>query len=420
MRIDNHIEMSINKQEFKNLREKYPSWLEMKAHFESEEGGKLRLVEQGAHAVVRYEKNGIAAAAPVADAIFRSVVWDISANLPLCVAPFRANEGLPPVNTVFSAVEEFVDGFMVNAWVSGGELHISTRTRIGGENKFYSNKTFGQMFAECVKTSTLKNMETLKAELERLRADVNGNSAFVSFVVQHPEHRIVAKVSTPGLFAIHTGYVLQDGTVNVSERSVHWPQALARLQVPAYTRRVFKTEGEVEEFLRETAAEHGWRWQGLVFKNGSGTRWRMRTPTYTMLRQLRGTESTPLERFFRLRVSHQVVDYLKHYGEERDQFWEFEQTLRARTADILAAYTDAHKAHVVEFKDLPDALKPAVYLLHLKWRDELRSKGFSVRLQNVISVVNKMRGFEKQRLMGAAPYVAVSPHVVVVGEEVVV
>jgi len=145
--------MSISKQEFKTLREKYPSWLEMKAHFESEEGGKLRVVEQGAHAVVRYEKNEVAAAA---DAVFRSVVWDISANLPLCVAPFRANEGLPPVNTVFSAVEEFVDGFMVNAWVAGGELHISTRTRIGGENKFYSDKTFGEMFADCVKNSTLR------------------------------------------------------------------------------------------------------------------------------------------------------------------------------------------------------------------------------------------------------------------------
>jgi len=40
-----------------------------------------------------------------------------------------------------------------------------------------------------------------------------------------------------------------------------------------------------------------------------------------------------------------------------------------------------------------------------------------VRLQNVIGVVNKMRGFEKQRLMAAAPYVAISPHVVVVAEE---
>ena len=416
MRIDNHIEMSISREEFKTLREKYTSWLEMKAHFESEKGGKLRVVEQGAHAVVRYEKGQGEA---VADAIFRSVVWDISANLPLCVAPFRANEGLPPINTTFTSVEEFVDGFMVNVWVASGELRISTRTRIGGENKFYSDKTFGHMFVDCVKNSTLKNMETLKAELERLRADVGGNSAFVSFVVQHPEHRIVAKLSTPGLFVAHTGYVLQDGTVNLSERSVHWPQALARLQVPAYSRRVFKTEGEAEEFLRKTAAEHGWRWQGLVFKNGTGARWRMRTPTYTMLRQLRGTESTPLERFFRLRTSRQVVEYLKHYGEERDQFWEFEQTLRARTADILAAYTDVHKAHVVEFKNLPDALKPAVYLLHLKWRDELRSKGFSVRLQNVIGVVNKMRGFEKQRLMGAAPYVAKSPHVVLVGEEAV-
>jgi len=70
----------------------------------------------------------------------------------------------------------------------------------------------------------------------------------------------------------------------------------------------------------------------------------------------------------------------------------------------LTAYTDVHKAHSVAFKDLPDTLKPAVYLLHLKWRDELRPKGFSVRLQNVVDVVNNMRGFEKKRLMESGPY----------------
>ena len=103
------------------------------------------------------------------------------------------------------------------------------------------------------------------------------------------------------------------------------------------------------------------------------------------------------------------MEYLKHYGEDRPVFWEFEQRLRVVTGDVLTAYTDVHKAHSVAFKDLPGALKPAVYLLHLKWRDELRPKGFSVRLQNVIDVVNKLRGFEKKRLMEAAPYIAAAP-----------
>jgi hypothetical protein len=60
------------------------------------------------------------------------------------------------------------------------------------------------------------------------------------------------------------------------------------------------------------------------------------------------------------------------------------------------------------FKDLPDPLKPAVYMLHMKWRNELREKGFKVRLQNAIDVVNNMRDFEKRRLLDAPAYVQVA------------
>jgi hypothetical protein len=174
--------------------------------------------------------------------------------------------------------------------------------------------------------------------------------------------------------------------------------------------RNFHSEQEVHDLLRRTSVQRGWRWQGLVFKDGTGARWRLRTPTYTLLRELRGSEATDMERFFRLRAAKQVVDYLKHYGEDRQKFWDFEQTLRARTADVLAAYVDVHKAHAVKFKELPEALRPAVFMLHMKWRDELREKGFAVRLQNAIEVVNVMRDFEKRRLMELSPYEPISPN----------
>lgn len=392
--------MSFNITTFEALRQSFPTWPEMKVHFESES---LRVVEQGSVAVVRYEKGSTVAP------VFRSVVWDMSGNLPLCVAPPRAHEGLPPMGPTLSAVEDFADGFMVNAWVSAGVLQIATRTRVGGENKFYSDKTFGTMFQEGLATTPLKTMDALRDCLEGLRVDAGGVAAFASFVVQHPEHRIVAKFTGPGLYAVQTGYTTAAGVVHMSERAVNWPQALARLQVPSYPVRTFASEADVEDFLKRTATQRGWRWQGLVFKDGLGGRWRLRTPTYQMLRELRGSEATPMERFFRLRAQKNVVDYLKHYSEDRDVFWEYEQALRARTADVLLAYTDVHKAHAVAFKDLPEALRPAVYLLHVMWRDELRAKGFKVRLQNVIQVVNALRGFEKKRLLEAAPYVPVSP-----------
>jgi len=397
--------MSFTVDTFANLSSTYGSWAELKAFLESEEGGQLRVVEQDGVAVIRYDK---ALKTGVDVGIYRSVAWDMSSNTPLCVAPFRATEGAPPAKVPFSSVEDFVDGFMMNAWVSNGTLQVATRTRVGGDNKFYSDKTFGQLFDECLEKTALKNTDGLKACLEGLRSAENAVSAFASFVVQHPEHRIVAKAPSPMLFTVHTGCVMADGVVRVSERSVNWPQELSALRISTYNQKSFEKDDEVEVLLRNTAAQRGWRWQGLVFKDGKGGRWRMRTPTYTLLRQLRGSESTALERFFRLRAERKVVDYLKHYKEESDEFWKYEETLRARTSDVFSAYVDVHKAHAVAFKELPAAIRPAVFLLHTKWRDELRAKGFSVRLQNVIEVVNKLRPLEKKRQMEMVPYTAVA------------
>lgn len=398
--------MSITMSHFETLRQRFPDWPAMKAHLESTEGGSLRVVEQGDVAIVRSTQQSN----DLQSGVFRSVVWDMSGNTPLCVAPFRSREGMPPAGLQLSATEDFMDGFMMNVWVGAdGVLRLATRTRVGGENKFYSEKSFGTLFEECLSTTPLKTVDALRACLAGWGAEEGRVSTFASFVLQHPEHRIVSKFTSPGLYAIHLGYTTATGGVHISERAVNWPQELARLQVPSYPTRMFRSEAEVEDFLRRTAVQRGWRWQGLVFKDGTGSRWRLRTPTYTMLRQLRGGESTSLERFFRLRQERKVIEYLKHYGEERTAFWDFEKTLRARTADILAAYTDVHKAHATTFKELPEAYRPAVFLLHMKWRDELRSKGFSVRLQNAIDVVNQLRSFEKKRLMEAAPYVALAP-----------
>jgi len=396
--------MSFRINHFESLCQRFPTWAELSTHLTSVEGGSLRVVDCAPYAVVRYVKGQEG----VAD-IFRSVVWDTETNRPLCVAPPRAKEGLPPLARQLSATEDFVDGVMMNVWVGpDGVMRVATRTQIGGNNTFYGVKSFGQMLEDCVAASPLKTMDTLANTLNELRAEQNMASVFVSLVLQHPDHRIVAKIQNPGLNVVHVGMVDAAGGVSMAERATNWPQALARLQIPSYPVRVFSTEQEVQDMMRRTSVQRGWRWQGLVFKDGAGGRWRLRTPTYTLMRELRGSEAAAVDRFSRLRADNKVMDYLKHYAEDRDLFWTFEQKLRARTADVLAAYVDVHKAHAVKFKELPEALRPAVFMLHVMWRDELRTKGFTVRLQNAIQVVNSMRGFERVRLINAEPYVAVS------------
>ena len=396
--------MSVRVNHFESLRQRFPTFEELRAHLESAES--LRWISNNdGSGIFRYAKQRVATAD-----VFRSVVWNTETNLPLCVAPFKAKEGIPPLNVQLSATEDFVDGFMMNAWVGAdGVLHLATRTQIGGSNVFYGEKTFGEMFADAIAATPFKTADALEGELNTLRVEQGAASAFVSFVVQHPAHRVVARIVNPGLYVVHVGFVLESGFVSIAERATNWSQGFTRLQVPSYPSRIFRTEKDVEDLLQRTSVQRGWRWQGLVFKDGQGNRWRLRTPTYNMMRELRGSEASDMDRFFRLRETKQVLDYLKHYSEDRKTFWDFEQKLREKTADIMAAYVDVHKAHALTFKDLPDAIKPAVFMLHAKWRDELRLKGYKVRLQNAIDVVNGMRDFEKRRLMDAPKYVPRTP-----------
>ena len=161
--------------------------------------------------------------------------------------------------------------------------------------------------------------------------------------------------------------------------------------------------------LQRTAVQRGWRWQGLVFKDGNGGRWRLRNSTYLTLRALRGGEASVQDRFLRLRSEKNVMEYLKHYSEDREIFWNFELAFRSCIDDVFNAYTATHKSRVIAFKDLPAAYKPAVFLLHKMWLDELRPKGFVVRQAEAAIVVGRLRDFEQKRLLVAVRFVAPVP-----------
>ena len=393
----NNNRMSYTVSYFETLRSRFPTWSELSEHLKSEG---LRIVEntESSLVVIRYVKG-------TPDlALFRSVVWDTVSNLPVCMAPPMAQNGDPPCQVQLSATEDFVDGVMVNAFVTNGALQLATRTTLGANNHFYSEMSFADMFSDAISNTAMKGLNGLMEIMEAARVDCGAVSCFASFVLQHPEHRVVAKVEEATAYVVQMGYVSETGAIKICERSTNWPQAFGRLQVHSYATRRF-AENEAKQMLQRTAVQRGWRWQGLVFKDGNGGRWRLRSSTYQALRTLRGNEARAEDRFLRLRASKQVMEYLKHYSEDRDVFWGFEQSLRAKTEDVLKAYTAVHKARSLTFKELAVEYKPAVFLLHKLWLDELRPKGFVVRAFEAARTVAGLRDFEQKRLMAAAPFV---------------
>ena len=169
----------------------------------------------------------------------------------------------------------------------------------------------------------------------------------------------------------------------------------------------FKTQVDLESFFKGLVESKGWFFQGLTFKDGKGHRWRVRNPNYLYLRALRGSEATDTDRFLRLRSENKVVEYLKHYSEDRQEYWDLEQRLRASTKVAFDSYCEVHKAHNKKLADLPKNIQPCVFRLHSHYLNDLKPKNESIKMKDAVEVVNKMPIFEQRRLL-ANPVVPVN------------
>lgn len=374
---------------FKKLREKYTTWEALKTYLTSEEAGNfcVRDCESTPFAIIRYKK-GETSLASLEDAHWlRSVVWHKEKHLPVCVAPRKANTGTPPLSTDV-IVEEFYDGVMVNVFNCLGDStnHITTRSQYDASSKFYSEKTFKQMFMEARPVDSILQIVATEAF----------PAVFVSTVLQHPENRVVANVLKPAVHVVESGQVHTDGTVTMTT-----------CLIGSSTN--FKSENEPHEFLRKEAVKRGWRWQGFVFRDTLGNRWRMRSSTYTHLRTLRGNEAKPVDRFLRLRAAGSVVEYLKHYAEERQPFWDFETRLRTRTREIYDGYVSVHKTHEKKLADLPQPDKTVVFKLHAHYLAHLREQKKTLRIQDAIDLVNALPLWEQALLMTTPSHTVLEP-----------
>ena len=109
-----------------------------------------------------------------------------------------------------------------------------------------------------------------------------------------------------------------------------------------------------------------------------------------------------MERFLRLRSESKVSEYLKHYGEDRQTFWDLEQNLRAKTKEVFDSYCSVHKAHEKKLEDLPWSVRPCVFKLHAHYLEHLRPNNEKVTMKNAVDLVNNLALYEQKRLLTAA------------------
>jgi len=371
---------------FVNLINQYPVWNDLSQFLQSSQGGSIRVIEKDPvqpYVLLRYVKGQSDLNSTEKPWVrwMRSVVWNKHTNRPVCVAPPKAMNTEVPTSSELS-VEEFVEGVMVNGFVTDNpDMNWSTRSSFGASTGFYGAKTFADMIQEA------------EAARNWGKGDLAGtirheNYSFGSFVLQHPDHRVVQKIEKPSLYLIHLGCVDQDGRVTIADSPVDWPESLRDWAVKTYPS---LAEGEtaarrLDTMIRTTDAT----WQGLVFRGTSGDRWRLRSLSYRILRDLRGKESRIEDRFCRIRNQNMIRTYTQNWPEEQAKFLELEKRLRGLTSKIYTEYCAVHKEKSKVFLDVAIPLRTPIYQLHGIYLNNLRPKNLTLKMPIVIQYVNNL------------------------------
>jgi len=383
---------------YKQLIESYPEFHSLRSYLESEEGGLFRVVDHDIAndlCIIRYEK-GVSNMELPHSKWFRSVVWNTRMNLPVSIAPPKSCSEPLPYSTCAEAVkhgiwcEEQLDGVMVNCFrlACNDQLYISTRSSLYATGHFYSATPFRTLFMEAYLKMDRK--EDLERRIQQndmfVKPDVlKGEYAtYYSFLLQHKEHRIVKKHEQNSVRLIQMGNVYQDGSVMITSGT-----DMNDLTFP-----IPKTNQPISEWFIEAFGQRPYDFQGVVFKDQSGNRWRLRTEKYKMVKSLRGNQACDMDRYAQLFVQNLQYTYLDYYPEDAMSFALQSACMTTIIDFIYRAYTEMH---IMKTKPTSEILEqidkmyhPHLYALHGIYLGQLRPTGKKMTMDVVRNYFHKL------------------------------
>jgi hypothetical protein len=403
---------------FKELADRYPSWEELQKFLESNEGGLFRIADkdENGFCLIRYEKGTTKMDLPHSK-WFRSVVWNTKTNKPVCVAPPKASNQdfsfstIKDVTDAGIVCQELYEGFMINCFkVVGDEtLHITSRSKLNAAGKFYSEKSFKELFMEAYMNTPdqTHNDEAINQDsldgISSPDSSKKETSVFYSFLVQHRDNRIVTPIETNRVYLIHRGIVYEDGSVSFedSPETVKGIQNIVNIplekkivkgsyaKVASQANEMGNEMNEVDRWIKSQLLDRDWSFQGLVFKDGMGNRWRFRSEKHSAVKALRGNSPNIVERFSQLYTQNLVTKYLEYYPEEMVSMALHMMFMDGIIKMLYDNYVDLHILKTKKVEEIDKLYLPHLYSIHGIYLSQLRPNNKKINFEEIRIYLHK-------------------------------
>jgi hypothetical protein len=343
--------------------------------------------------VIRYDKHVLSDDLISTYGLCRSIIVNEN-NKVVCFSPQKSipsDEFIKkyPNKTDVIVAQEFVEGTMINVFwdenigLTGG-WEISTRNTVGAMSGFYKSthsKTFRTMFLEAAFENNL--------HLENL------NRAYCfSFVLQHPENRIVVPFSKAVIYLVAM-YHIDDTdennyrvySYNIDEMcKLNWMNANIKFPETYYC-------NDYTELIKQYASMNtSYDVLGFVLHNvQTGERSKIRNPVYEQVRALRGNQPKLQYQYLTLRKQNRVKDFLKYYPENKRAFSEYREHIHLFTNTLFMNYISCYVKKEQPLKQYSEQYRTHMFTLHGVYINTLRVNKMTITNRVVIDYVNNLQ-----------------------------
>lgn len=282
--------------------------------------------------------------------------------------------------------EEFVEGTMINLFFDKqtedgeGEWEISTRSTVGAKMSFFRDgaegKTFRQMFLDAM----------IENELDF--EDLNKEYCY-SFILQHPENRIVCPIVKPQLYVGAVYQIMQTDTTIQVKQILDEPDFIQTTGVKLPKQLQLSTINELK--FEYASMNTAYDVMGFVIKeNTTGLRSKFRNPGYEEIKTLRGNQPKLLYQYISLRKLGRVGTYLKYFPEHSDEFNSMRERIHNFTTSLHNSYVACYVMKEKPLKEYSAQFRTHMFKMHAFYLEELRENKGKIDRAFVIQYVNAL------------------------------
>jgi hypothetical protein len=344
------------------------------------------------YSIVRYNKEMLSSDLVSTYGLLRSVIMINSDKSPhsniVSFAPPKSLSGsdfmtLYPSKTSTIIAEDFIEGTMINVFYNmhTSSWQIATRNTVGAEVSFYNgSKPFKQMFTEACAHNKfdIRNLNPLFS---------------YSFVLQHPENRIVIPFKHPQLYLVAVYRISQtENGITVYEEDINKVKS-SGLQVDTTVQFPVRYEfTSYTELIDKFASSNTpYNIMGIIVKNmETGERTKFRNPIYEEVRHLKGNQPKLQYQYLCLRHSGKLPEFLKYYPETKVQMSQYRDQVHMFTNTLHKNYISCYVKKEKALKEFSDQYRTHMYKIHEQYINELRPKQLYVSNTVVIRYVNSL------------------------------